>query len=479
MAARLNVVVMKSKITAFIYGITTKWILKMIRFSFFFLACLASLSQLIYPQVDKFNAYVVQIPKKNITNKVAIAIKDNIDLIGYPTTAGSLALLDNYPTQNAFIVSKLYENNFYIDGKTNLSEWANFRSEKSVSGWSSHGGQTLNPFGVNLNPCGSSSGSAVAVASGLVDIAIGTETNGSISCPASVNGIVGHKPTVGLLSRSGIIPISSTQDTPGPMGKSVEIVAEALQAMAGIDRADSATLLTPNNFKYDFTSNLKEGGISGKRFGLLKSGKNNAEAAILLERLSKLITSLGGTIVEINDSREYPGEDEYFLLLYEFRVGLEDYLANSTSKYKTLESLIDFNINNAEKVMPHFEQEIFYKSVRTLDKDDEYLKALAMVERVRNEFDELLEYYDLDSFIGLTRNPAWLIDYDGGDDAAMANQVSYGNGAYAAIAGYPHLTIPLASINNLPVGISLIGPAWSDAMLLQIGYELEKNKESF
>jgi len=445
----------------------------------FILACLASLSQLIYPQVDKFNAYVVQIPKENINNKVAIAIKDNIDLIGFPTTAGSLAMLDNYPIQNAFIVSKLQENNFYIDGKTNLSEWANFRSEKSVSGWSSYGGQTLNPFGANLNPCGSSSGSAVAVASGLVDVAVGTETNGSISCPASVNGIVGHKPTVGLLSRSGIIPISSTQDTAGPMGNSVEIVATALQAMAGTDKADPATLLIPNDFKYDFTSNLKQGGISGKRFGLLKSGKDNAEGAMLLERLTKLITALGGTVVEIDDSRVYPGEDEYFLLLYEFRVGLENYLAKSSSRHKTLQSLIDFNSTNAAKVMPHFEQEIFYKSISALENDESYLKALKMVAKVRNEFDELLKNNDLDSFVGLTRNPAWQIDYEGGDDAAMADQVSYGNGAYAAIAGYPHLTIPLASINNLPVGISLIGPAWSDAMLLQMGYELEKNKESF
>jgi len=451
----------------------------MIKNKAFLLACLASLSQSIYPQLDRFNAYVVKIPKENISERVSIALKDNIDLVGFPTTAGSLAMTDNFPSQNAFIVSKLQESNYFINGKTNLSEWANFRSEKSVSGWSSFGGQTLNPNGINLNPCGSSSGSAVAVAAGLVDVAVGTETNGSISCPASVNGIVGHKPTVGLLSRSGIIPISSTQDTAGPMGKSVEIVAEALQAMAGTDKADSATLLIPNNFKYDFTSNLKQGGISGKRFGLLKSGKNNAEAAMLLERLSKLITSLGGTVVEIDDSRVYPGEDEYFLLLYEFRVGLENYLVQSSSRHKTLKSLIDFNSTNAEKMMPHFEQEIFYKSLSTIGKDKEYQKALAMVAEVRNEFNDLLKNNNLDTFIGLTRNPAWQIDYEGGDDAAMANQVSYGNGAYAAIAGYPHLTIPLASINNLPVGVSLIGPAWSDAMLLQMGYELEKNKESF
>jgi Asp-tRNA(Asn)/Glu-tRNA(Gln) amidotransferase A subunit family amidase len=443
------------------------------------LACLAGLSQSIYPQLDRFNAYVVKIPKENISEKVSIAIKDNIDLVGFPTTAGSLAMTDNFPSQNAFIVSKLQENNYFINGKTNLSEWANFRSEKSVSGWSSYGGQTLNPNGINLNPCGSSSGSAVAVAAGLVDVAVGTETNGSISCPASVNGIVGHKPTVGLLSRTGIIPISSTQDTAGPMGKSVEIVAEALQAMAGTDKADSATLLIPNNFEYDFISNLKQSVISGKRFGLLKSGEKNTEAAMLLERLTKLITKLGGIVVEIDDSRVYPAGGEYFLLLYEFRVGLENYLLQSSSRHKTLKSLVDFNLNNAEKIMPHFEQEIFYKSLSTIGKDKEYQKALAMVAEVRNEFNDLLKNNNLDTFIGLTRNPAWQIDYEGGDDAAMANQVSYGNGAYAAIAGYPHLTIPLASINNLPVGVSLIGPAWSDAMLLQIGYELEKNKESF
>ena len=451
----------------------------MIKNKAFLLACLASLSQSIYPQLDRFNAYVVKIPKENISERVSIALKDNIDLVGFPTTAGSLAMTDNFPSQNAFIVSKLQESNYFINGKTNLSEWANFRSEKSVSGWSSYGGQTLNPNGINLNPCGSSSGSAVAVAAGLVDVAVGTETNGSISCPASVNGIVGHKPTVGLLSRTGIIPISSTQDTAGPMGKSVEIVAEALQAMAGTDKADSATLLIPYDFKYDFTSNLKKRGIAGKRFGLLKSGKNNTEAAMLLERLSKLITSLGGTVVEIDDSRVYPGEDEYFLLLYEFRVGLENYLVQSSSRHKTLKSLVNFNSSNAEKVMPHFEQEIFYKSLSTIGKDKEYQKALAMVAEVRNEFNDLLKNNNLDTFIGLTRNPAWQIDYEGGDDAAMANQVSYGNGAYAAIAGYPHLTIPLASINNLPVGVSLIGPAWSDGMLLQMGYELEKNKESF
>jgi len=443
------------------------------------LAFLVIFSEFIYPKIDKFNAYIVQIPQQNKITKIGIGIKDNIDLVGYPTTAGSLAMLDNLPEHNAFLVSKLEDNNFFINGKTNLSEWANFRSEKSVSGWSSYGGQTLNPYGENLNPCGSSSGSAVAVASGLVEVAIGTETNGSISCPASVNGIVGFKPTVGLVSRHGIIPISSTQDTAGPMGKSVESVATVLQAIAGPDQNDFTTLNAPKNFSYDFLKNLKNDGISGKRFGLLKSGSNYEDAAKILKKISRLINQLGGTVVEIDDQREYPRGAEYFLLLYEFKQGLEKYLSESSSQFKTLESLINFNNEHADKMMPFFQQEIFEKSLQTVGKEEEYERALKMVDSVRNEFDDLLLKYSLDAFIGLTRNPAWEIDYVGGDNAGMEDQMSFGNGAYAAIAGYPHLTVPLASINGLPVGISVIGTAWSDAKIMQIGYTLEANKDKF
>lgn len=432
-----------------------------------------------FPEDDPFNAYIVQILPSKEDGRVSIAIKDNIDLIGWPTTAGSLAMLDNIPTQNAFIVTKLQSANYHISGKTNLSEWANFRSEKSVSGWSSYGGQTVNPYGKNLNPCGSSSGSAVAVASGLVEIAIGTETNGSISCPASVSGIVGFKPTVGLLSRSGIIPISITQDTAGPMGKSVEHVAKALEAMAGPDNMDPATQKIPNDFSFDFTSNLKDESLSSKKFGLLTSGQDNKQAAKLLKRLSNLIIKLGGEIVEIDDSRSYPGKDEYFLLLYEFKTGLEDYLSKSSSIHKSLDSLIEFHNANTAELMPYFEQEIFIKSNKTAGKVDDYKLALEMVAMVRKDFDEMLDKNNLDGFVGLTRNPAWAIDYDGGDDVAMANQMSFSNGAYAAIAGYPHITVPLASIDGLPVGISVIGPAWSDAMILKTGYTLEANKDKF
>ena len=428
---------------------------------------------------DPFNAYIISIDKHSDEGLINIAIKDNIDLAGYPNTAGSLAMLDNIPRNDAFVVKKLKQNGFHISGKTNLSEWANFRSEKSISGWSSHGGQTLNPFGKNLNPCGSSSGSAVAVASGLVDVAIGTETNGSISCPASVNGIVGFKPTVGLVSRHGIIPISSTQDTAGPMGKSVKLVAEVLEAIAGPDINDIATLFIPKDFNYDFTSELENNNIAGKRLGLLRSGENYDAANRLLEKITDLVIKLGGTVVEIDDSRVYPSEDEYFLLLYEFKIGLESYLSKSTSSIKTLQSLIDFNNSNATKMMPYFEQEIFYKSNETKGMTEKYKQALQMVLSVRDEIDNLIEKNNLDGLIGLTRNPAWEIDIEGGDGAAMSNQMSFGNGAFAAIAGYPHLTIPLAAIDGMPVGISIIGPAWSDAEILKMGFDLEFNSQHF
>ena len=433
----------------------------------------------LYAIEDPFNAYILTIEDNSDGESTNIVIKDNIDLEGFPTTAGSLAIADNIAEKDAFIVKKLKQKGFHISGKTNLSEWANFRSEKSISGWSSYGGQTLNPYGDNLNPCGSSSGSAVAVASGSVDLAIGTETNGSISCPASVNGIVGFKPTVGLVSRQGIIPISSTQDTAGPMGKSVKLVAEVLETIAGSDIDDTATLLIPKDFNYDFTSELNKNSIVGKRLGLLRSGENYEAANQLLEKITNLVTSLGGTIVEIDDSRVYPSEDSYFLLLYEFKIGVENYLSKSSSSIKTVQSLIEFNNKNAATMMPYFEQEIFQKSIETVGKIDKYKQALQMVISVREDLDKLLEDNNLDGFIGLTRNPAWKIDNEGGDRSAMSNQMSFGNGAFAAIAGYPHLTIPMAKIDGLPVGISIIGTAWSDAELLKIGFSLESNSDLF
>ena len=434
---------------------------------------LISLTLLAYGDEDPFNAFI-NTDNTNLDSKINIGIKDNIDVQGMITSAGSLALSNNYPSKDAFLISKLKSSNYHIYGKTNLSEWANFRSFNSVSGWSSFGGQTINPHGKNRNPCGSSSGSAVAVASGMLDIAIGTETNGSISCPASVNGIVGMKPSVGLVSRSGIVPISATQDTAGPMGKTVMIVAQTLEAMAGKDSLDEATQNIPNNFDFNFTKNLSKNSLKNKRFGLLNSGSDDQEGQKLLNKITTVITSSGGEVVLIEDTRIYPGEEEFFLLLYEFERDLKLYLGNTNSPYKNLKDLIAFNNANKDSVMPFFKQEIFEASIEASLDDDKYKAVLVTLETVKVDFDRLLDKYNLDAFVGLTRNPAWLIDYKNGDGGAMEGQRSWGNGGFAAIAGYPHITLPLDKVEGLPVGVSFIGTKWSDKSLLEYAASFER-----
>ena len=434
---------------------------------------LISVTLLAYGDEDPFNAFI-NTDNTNLDSKINIGIKDNIDVQGMITSAGSLALSNNYPSKDAFLISKLKSSNYHIYGKTNLSEWANFRSFNSVSGWSSFGGQTINPHGKNRNPCGSSSGSAVAVASGMLDIAIGTETNGSISCPASVNGIVGMKPSVGLVSRSGIVPISATQDTAGPMGKTVMIVAQTLEAMAGKDSLDEATQNIPNNFDFNFTKNLSKNSLKNKRFGLLNSGSDDQEGQKLLNKITTVITSSGGEVVLIEDTRIYPGEEEFFLLLYEFERDLKLYLGNTNSPYKNLKDLIAFNNANKDSVMPFFKQEIFEASIEASLDDDKYKAVLVTLETVKVDFDRLLDKYNLDAFVGLTRNPAWLIDYKNGDGGAMEGQRSWGNGGFAAIAGYPHITLPLDKVEGLPVGVSFIGTKWSDKSLLEYAASFER-----
>ena len=426
-----------------------------------------------HTEEDPFNAFIYISPL-NSESLVNIGIKDNIDVKGMITSAGSLALSSHYPNKDAFLISKLKSSNYHIYGKTNLSEWANFRSFNSVSGWSSFGGQTINPYGNNRNPCGSSSGSAVAVASGMLEIAIGTETNGSISCPASINGIVGMKPSVGLVSRSGIVPISSTQDTAGPMGKTVIIVAKALQAIAGEDPLDASTLNIPKNFDFNFSKDLNKNSLKNKRFGLLNSGSDDEEGQKLLNKITKIISSRGGEVVEIEDTRVYPGEEEFFLLLYEFERDLELYLTNTNTPYKNLEHLIAFNNANEDSVMPYFKQEIFEASIEASLDDDKYIEALAALEKVKEDFDSLLDRYNLDAFVGLTRNPAWITDYEMGDGGAMEEQRSWGNGGFAAIAGYPHITLPLGKVEGLPVGVSFIGTKWSDKSLLEYAASFER-----
>ncbi len=412
--------------------------------------------------------------------KINIVIKDNIDIQGKVTSAGSLALEKNIASKNAFIIQKLIDADFHIAGKANLSEWANFRSEDSVSGWSSYGGQTKHFLDTKYNPCGSSSGSAVAVAIGLVDIAIGTETNGSISCPSSVNGIVGFKPTVGLVSRSGIVPISSSQDTAGPMGKSVEIVAKTLQVIAGYDPLDPATEDIPDYLDLDFLKDLESSSIAGKRFAILQSDSINALIKPKLDEIKKILSENGAILVEIEDTRDYPGEDEYFLLKYEFKHGLEKYLNNASEKKKTLQEIIDFNEKNRKRVMPYFGQDILIASLEASKDEGRYKVAIKRTKAIKDQTLDLFTKHDLDAMIGLTRGPAWKINYDGGDVVAIDRSKSFGNGGFAAISGLPHLTIPFFEIDNFPVGLSIIGSPWSDKKILEIGAFLEgKRKVNF
>ena len=431
---------------------------------------------LVFPNLyaDNFNSLIEMYPSSNDKTKINIVIKDNIDIEGRVTSAGSIALKDNLAKQNAFLIDKLLLNGFYIKGKANLSEWANFRSTSSVSGWSSINGQTVHPIDKAYNPCGSSSGSAVAVASGIVDVAIGTETNGSITCPASVVGVVGMKPTVGLVSRTGIIPISESQDTAGPMGISVEIVAQTLQSIAGIDHKDAKTKIIPKNFDFNFREAADNRTLLGKRFGLLESGFDTEYGKKFLKKLQRDITELGGEIIFIEDNRSYPSEEEYFLLLYEFKHGLEKYLKYSSENKKSLEEIIEFNNKNSDVVMPFFKQEIFYAAIEAAQDKAKYAESKVVLRNATNKTINLMDQYNLDAFIGLTRGPAWKINYEGGDREASKEILSFGNGGYAAFGGLPHITIPYFKINNFPVGISLIGRPWSDKEIISFAAALER-----
>ena len=428
---------------------------------------------------DRFNIYISKLSNEEIEYNLSkglkpIAIKDNIDVKGFANTAGSIALKDNRPSNNAFLIQQLVDNGYFVIGKTNLSEWANFRSSSSTSGWSSMGGQTINPYGSMRTPCGSSSGSGVVVATGLIDVAIGTETNGSVSCPSSVNGIVGIKPTVGLVSRSGIIPISHTQDTAGSMGRSVEKAAEILEIIAGKDINDPATLDIPEDFNFDFTSNLNEDSLKGKRFGLLSTGSNDKDGEKALQKIKKILENSGAIVVDVQDERQYPGEAELLVLMYEFKENLEKYLATSNSPYKTLSELIAFNDANKEKVLKYFDQSIFIDSDKTSSQKEEYLIALDQIIDTRNGIDKLLEENNVDALVGLSWSPAWAINHDGGDDEAIAAYRFWVNGSYAAMAGYPHITVPLDYIDGLPIGMSFIGTAWSDKKLIEYAYSFEQ-----
>ncbi len=406
---------------------------------------------------------------------VPVLIKDNIDTADkMQTTAGSLAMAGNIASQDAFIVKKLREAGAVLLGKTNLSEWANFRSGKSCSGWSSRGGQTKNPYITDHNPCGSSSGSGVAASANLCMLAVGTETDGSVTCPAAVNGIVGLKPTVGLLSRSGIIPISSTQDTAGPMARTVTDVAILLGILAGQDAADAITNNSNGKTQKDYSQFLKADALKGKRIGIEKKPQgNNHLMNALLKKTLELLTQAGATIIEIEylDKINDLGEAEFELMKFEFKEGLNKYLSTANAPVKTLADVIAFNKKNEDKAMPYFKQETLESSEAKAGLTDAaYKAALAKShEGTKKIINDAMKKNNLDAICGLTMGPACSIDTIYGDrwgDVFLTQP--------AAASGYPHITVPCGFVYDLPVGFSFFGPAYSEPALLGIAYAFEQ-----
>ncbi len=406
---------------------------------------------------------------------IPVLIKDNIDTADkMMTTAGSLALVNNMAVKDAFIVSKLREAGAVVLGKTNLSEWANFRSSKSCSGWSSRGGQTKMPYYIDRNPCGSSSGSGVAVAANLCAVAVGTETDGSVTCPASINGLVGIKPTVGLLSRSGIIPISFTQDTPGPLARTVKDAALLMAAMIGYDASDAKMEEKRIAHWAEGYQIIEDGNwIKGKRIGVDKKKFENQFVNRLQQQAMDVLRQQGAEIVEISFIDEFSklGDAEFELLKYEFKDGLERYLANSNSLYKTLEDIIAFNRHHEDEAMPTFKQEIIEDSEKKGGLDSkEYLDLLAKTYKgSREKIDHLLQSNQLDCIAGLTMGPSCSIDTIYGDRWGDVSLTSP-----AAMAGYPHISVPAGTVFDLPVGLSFFGTAWSEWNLIYIAYSFEK-----
>jgi amidase len=406
---------------------------------------------------------------------IPILIKDNIDTADkMQTTAGALAMEGHIAANDSFVVKKLRAAGAVIIGKTNLSEWANFRSSKSCSGWSSRGGQTKNPYILDHNPCGSSSGSGVAVAANLCTVAVGTETDGSVTCPASVNGIVGLKPTVGLVSRSGIIPISATQDTAGPMGRTVKDVAILLGVMTGTDTTDAITKESEGKALTDYTTFLDANALKGKRIGIDKKPQgDNQYMLALMQNAKDLLKQQGAEIVEIEyfDRIGKLGDAEFEVLQYEFKDGLNKYLAATNAKVKTLADIIAFNKTNEDKAMPYFKQETLESSEKKGDLNSkEYKEALQKSHTSSKQLlDEVMKQNKLDAICGLTMGPACSIDTIYGDrwgDVFLTMP--------AAISGYPHISVPCGLVYELPVGLSFFGPAYSEGILLSIAYAYEQ-----
>jgi amidase len=406
---------------------------------------------------------------------IPVMIKDNIDTADQmSTTAGSLALEGNKAATDAFIVKQLRDAGAIIIGKTNLSEWANFRSSRSSSGWSSRGGQTKNPYILSRNPCGSSSGSGVAVSANLCAIAIGTETDGSIVCPSAMNGITGIKPTVGLLSRSGIIPISKTQDTAGPMARTLKDAAIVLGLLTSVDTNDDAMNDPRRKAFSDYTVFLKTDGLKGKRIGVEKSFLHGHEGInkLILEAI-EVMKRHGAEVVEVAVMTKINelGANELKVMEYEFKEGINKYLAQANGKVKSLKELIEFNKQNADKIMPYFQQELLDSTeAKSGLESKEYKDAVSKnLKASRDIIDSILIENKIAAICGPTYGPSWCTDLVNGD-----HFTGYGLSTPAAISGYPNINVPLGFVQGLPIGISFFGTAYAEAGLIEIAYAFEQ-----
>jgi amidase len=406
---------------------------------------------------------------------VPVILKDNIDTHDkMPTTAGSMFLKNSFPQADSWVAKSLRDAGAVILAKSNLSEWANFRSRPSSSGWSGVGGQTKNPYVLDRNPCGSSSGSGVAVSANLCMIAIGTETDGSIVCPSNNNGIAGIKPTVGLISRSGIVPISFSQDTPGPMGRTVSDVAICLGALTGIDSTDSKTIPSKNSLNINYVQYLKKEGLKGKRIGLMKESMGfSDEVDALINQTVVLLKNQGAEIIEVEPLKDNSFYNaSYTVLLYEFKDGLARYFTKPghTAPVKNLADLIAFHSKDS-LALKYFNQKIFEEAQLKGDLNTpEYKSALAKMLKGSRDLgmDYLINKYTLDALMAPTGSPAWKTDLINGDHYLG------GSSSLAAISGYPSIAVPMGFIHGLPVGVSFFGKAWTEPVLIEIAYGFEQ-----
>lgn len=406
-------------------------------------------------------------------------LKDNIDTADrMQTTAGSLGLIGQPAPKDAWVAERLRAAGAVLLGKTNLSEWANFRSTHSTSGWSGRGGQTKNPYALDRNPCGSSSGSGVAVSANLCAAAIGTETDGSIVCPSSMNGIVGIKPTLGLISRAGIIPIAHSQDTAGPMARTVRDAALLLGALTGSDGRDSQTLASAGNAFNDYTQFLDANGLRGTRIGIARQYFNIGPAVTaVMEECIALMRNAGATIIDPADLSSYETwrESETSVLLHEFKADLNRYLTSRGAALRSLADCISFNREHRAEEMPFFEQELMEQAnEKGALTEKDYRDSLATSKRLTRKegIDAVMAKFKLDAIVGPTSGPAWITDLVAGD------RTDSGCASPPAVAGYPHITVPAGYKFGLPFGISFFGTAWSEPKLLRIAYAFEQARHA-